>query len=760
MASLFALLSQNNRNLQTRKGLILLGLQNDFISPDGKLPVPDTDFLKSITELVPAFREFGDVIWVRSEFATTRPVHAADTNGDVVIAGGSSGMDPALEYSDDEETAVQSDLKTRKTAHSPTNTEVKDEEDDEELFLSRTTTREPCCIRGSRGAEYCDEVKALIKKGKDLEVTKSHYSAFGSTSLLMTLRSKLITELYVCGCITNLSVYASAMDAARYGIKITLIDDCLGYRKQDRHDSAVKQLKDFMEARTMRWQTVLDRLRNPSDDADGSEYSYEEASEASDDMEQMPTAGPRPGEMTALEADSEDSDEEVQPSISPLVHRHSLELRYLSKNSGSHLIPAAGRPRKSLDEPSQLSSSRRTSTAKESRNGQGAENRKSNRPSVTSTGKLRAHDSPRHKKQPGPNLKPQATLNTQSAYDTAPKSSGLKKRPDLAALPAVANLSPSDITGYGTMAQAAETQEESSPPLAHTRATKDRPLLGDDMERESAGSRIRYDLLPEHISRIMFHELEREVDWQKMYHQAGEVPRLVCCQGSVGNDGSMPVYRHPSDQSVPLQPWTTNVDLVRKAAEKIVGHPLNHVLIQLYRNGNDYISEHSDKTLDVAPRSNIVNVSFGAQRTMRLRTKRRALTSEPKPPERSTYRIPMPHNSMLTMSLATNAQYLHGIKADKRPRCELVEEEKAYNGQRISLTFRHIATFINEDSSRIWGQGAIGKTRKTARSVINGDPAESERMVRAFAAENQASSIRWEGTYGDGFDVLHLKSAG
>ncbi|SMQ45045.1 unnamed protein product [Zymoseptoria tritici ST99CH_3D7] len=716
MASLFALLSQNNRNLQTRKGLILLGLQNDFISPDGKLPVPDTDFLKSITELVPAFREFGDVIWVRSEFATTRPVHAADTNGDVVIAGGSSGMDPALEYSDDEETAVQSDLKTRKTAHSPTNTEVKDEEDDEELFLSRTTTREPCCIRGSRGAEYCDEVKALIKKGKDLEVTKSHYSAFGSTSLLMTLRSKLITELYVCGCITNLSVYASAMDAARYGIKITLIDDCLGYRKQDRHDSAVKQLKDFMEARTMRWQTVLDRLRNPSDDADGSEYSYEEASEASDDMEQMPTAGPRPGEMTALEADSEDSDEEQPADPASLL----MSLR-------NFRAPAVPLPPKKAAMDKEL---------------------KIANPIV--------HQSP----QPGPNLKPQATLNTQSAYDTAPKSSGLKKRPDLAALPAVANLSPSDITGYGTMAQAAETQEESSPPLAHTRATKDRPLLGDDMERESAGSRIRYDLLPEHISRIMFHELEREVDWQKMYHQAGEVPRLVCCQGSVGNDGSMPVYRHPSDQSVPLQPWTTNVDLVRKAAEKIVGHPLNHVLIQLYRNGNDYISEHSDKTLDVAPRSNIVNVSFGAQRTMRLRTKRRALTSEPKPPERSTYRIPMPHNSMLTMSLATNAQYLHGIKADKRPRCELVEEEKAYNGQRISLTFRHIATFINEDSSRIWGQGAIGKTRKTARSVINGDPAESERMVRAFAAENQASSIRWEGTYGDGFDVLHLKSAG
>jgi nicotinamidase-related amidase len=103
MASLFALLSQNSTNLQTRKGLIILGLQNDFMSPNGKLPVTDTKFLDSISELVPAFREFGHVIWVRSEFAATRPVHAVDSIGDVVIAGGSSGMDPALDFSDDEE---------------------------------------------------------------------------------------------------------------------------------------------------------------------------------------------------------------------------------------------------------------------------------------------------------------------------------------------------------------------------------------------------------------------------------------------------------------------------------------------------------------------------------------------------------------------------------------------------------------------------------------------------------------------------------
>jgi alkylated DNA repair dioxygenase AlkB len=42
------------------------------------------------------------------------------------------------------------------------------------------------------------------------------------------------------------------------------------------------------------------------------------------------------------------------------------------------------------------------------------------------------------------------------------------------------------------------------------------------------------------------------------------------------------------------------------------------VLIQLYRTGADYISEHSDKTIDVVRGSRIVNVSLGARRTMTL----------------------------------------------------------------------------------------------------------------------------------------------
>lgn len=57
------------------------------------------------------------------------------------------------------------------------------------------------------------------------------------------------------------------------------------------------------------------------------------------------------------------------------------------------------------------------------------------------------------------------------------------------------------------------------------------PLFGDGKENESAGSRIVFGFLPPEIAETIFEELNGEVTWQKMYHQTGEVPRLVCCQG-------------------------------------------------------------------------------------------------------------------------------------------------------------------------------------------------------------------------------------
>ena len=125
-------------------------------------------------------------------------------------------------------------------------------------------------MKGTPGAEFATQIKDVID-AKDLQVTKTYYSAFGSTSLLLTLRSKLITELFVGGNMTNLSVFATAMDAARYGIKITLIEDCLGYRNKSRHEAAIKTLKDVMGADLMTAAQVIDALENPPEDEDEEE---------------------------------------------------------------------------------------------------------------------------------------------------------------------------------------------------------------------------------------------------------------------------------------------------------------------------------------------------------------------------------------------------------------------------------------------------------------------------------------------------------
>lgn len=113
---------------------------------------------------------------------------------------------------------------------------------------------------------------------------------------------------------------------------------------------------------------------------------------------------------------------------------------------------------------------------------------------------------------------------------------------------------------------------------------------------------------------------------------------------------SFPVYRHPADNSPPLSPFSPTVQLIRRAVEEALSHPVNHVLIQLYRDGKDAISEHSDKTIDVVKGSKIVNVSLGAQRVMTLRTKRDVVPDDELgvPGSRPTIRVPLPNNSMVS----------------------------------------------------------------------------------------------------------------
>jgi len=128
--------------------------------------------------------------------------------------------------------------------------------------------------------------------------------------------------------------------------------------------------------------------------------------------------------------------------------------------------------------------------------------------------------------------------------------------------------------------------------------------------------------------------------------------------------------------------------------------------------------------------------------------------------ERVTQRIQVPHNSLFVLGLKTNQYWLHGINQDKRAARDRSADELAYNGMRISLTFRQIDTFLSADEEYIWGQGAKSKTKEDAGKCVNADEAEAQKMIDAFGFENKEGvGFDWNEAYGEGFDVLNMKAA-
>lgn len=237
----------------------------------------------------------------------------------------------------------------------------------------------------------------------------------------------------------------------------------------------------------------------------------------------------------------------------------------------------------------------------------------------------------------------------------------------------------------------------------------------------------------------VFNQLVESTDWAEVTHKGGAVPRRLAVQGHIEEDGRRPIYRHPLDKCPEMTPFTGLVDSIRRAVIDVIntynhGPPItfNHALIQLYRSGEDYISEHADKTIDVARGSVIANFSIGSKRTMILRDKTKKMNVKDEHPEqpREVHRVPLKSNSVFVLGLNTNRCFLHEIKRDRRRVEEKDEEERGdkFEGARISITFRDIATFQSSDGQILTGQGA--------HFSLNDE--DNEALLKAFSKENSS----------------------
>jgi len=118
-------------------------------------------------------------------------------------------------------------------------------------------------------------------------------------------------------------------------------------------------------------------------------------------------------------------------------------------------------------------------------------------------------------------------------------------------------------------------------------------------------------------------------------------------------------------------PMTPLLEQIRAELETFTGAAFNSVLVNLYRDGKDSVSWHSDNEAINGREPTIASVSLGATRRFDLRHK---ATKE-------TVRADLEDGSLLVMSGLSQHCWVHQIA-----------KTKSKVGPRINLTFRRVVT--------------------------------------------------------------------
>lgn len=117
--------------------------------------------------------------------------------------------------------------------------------------------------------------------------------------------------------------------------------------------------------------------------------------------------------------------------------------------------------------------------------------------------------------------------------------------------------------------------------------------------------------------------------------------------------------------------FTADLNKIRQRVEAQTHLKFNAVLLNLYRNGNDGVSWHSDKIDRSGSNPVIASVTFGETRMFRLRHKFRK--------EVPQIDIPLYHGSFLIMAGTTNSFWEHAVSKTTKDVLP-----------RINLTFRRV----------------------------------------------------------------------
>ena len=182
------------------------------------------------------------------------------------------------------------------------------------------------------------------------------------------------------------------------------------------------------------------------------------------------------------------------------------------------------------------------------------------------------------------------------------------------------------------------------------------------------------DYFPEFFSQeeslFFLSRLLESIKWKqntiKMYGKENPVPRLEAWYGDPGKS-----YAYSGIHMEPI-PWTDELMKIKASIESEASILFNSVLINHYRNGQDRVAWHSDDEKELGENPVIGSVSFGAERTFKLRHKQYRNNN-------LRQSIVLKNGSFLLMKGRTQHHWMHEIPRTAKP-----------IGPRINLTFRVI----------------------------------------------------------------------
>ena len=155
------------------------------------------------------------------------------------------------------------------------------------------------------------------------------------------------------------------------------------------------------------------------------------------------------------------------------------------------------------------------------------------------------------------------------------------------------------------------------------------------------------------LNNTIWHEYE-----MPMYDKIVTAPRMISWYDDRNNDSGK-------------SNWPKELITIKAKVEKETQINFNAVLLNLYRDGKDGVSWHSDKTNSMNKDMNIASVTFGETRMFRLRHKFLKLLPQ--------IEIPLHHGTFLLMAGKTNSFWEHQVPKTTRDVLP-----------RINLTFRQV----------------------------------------------------------------------